>query len=149
MRIFMSIILMLATISVSFAGDGLITVKSAHSVKDTADRLESALQAKGMTVFIRIDHAQGARNMGKTLSPTELIVFGNPKIGTPLMQCRRSVGIDLPMKALIWQDQNGQVWFSYNDPQYLKERHDIQGCDEVLAKAAGALGNFSRAATAP
>ena len=127
----------------------LVTVKSSHSVKDTADRLVSALETKGMTVFNRINHAEGAKKVGKTLLPTELVIFGNPKVGTPLMICSRSVAIDLPQKALIWEDAQGQVWLNYNNPQYLAERHGITGCQEVLKKVAGALKNFASAATKP
>lgn len=130
------------------AAEGMINVKSAHTVTATADRLEKILVSKGMTVFTRIDHAAGAQKAGKTLAPTELVIFGNPKVGTPLMQCSHSIAIDLPQKALIWQDEAGQVWFSYNDPQFLALRHNTQGCDEVLKKVAMALGNFSKKATA-
>jgi uncharacterized protein (DUF302 family) len=133
----------------AYAGSGIISVKSAHDVKTTADRLESTLKQKGMTVFNRIDHAQGAQKIGKELRPTELIIFGNPKVGTPLMQCRQSVALDLPQKALIWQDAEGQVWLSYNDPDYLVERHGIEGCGEVIKKVKGALGKFAKAATMP
>lgn len=129
------------------AGDGLITVRSQHDVKTTADRLESALREKGMTVFIRIDHAQGAQGVGKELRPTELVIFGNPKVGTPLMQESQTTGIDLPQKALIWEDAAGDVWFTYNDPAYLAGRHHVKDCDEALRKIATALGNFSSAAT--
>jgi uncharacterized protein (DUF302 family) len=132
----------------AFATEGMISIKSAHSVAVTADRLEKILGSKGMTVFKRINHAAGAQKVGKTLRPTELVIFGNPKVGTPLMLCSHSVAIDLPQKALIWQDEAGQVWFSYNDPQYLALRHNIQGCDEVLKKVAGALGNFAKKASA-
>ena len=134
--------------SVAFADNGLISIKSLYGVTDTADRLEKSLKMKGMTVFARIDHAQGASKVGKKLRPTELILFGNPGVGTPLMQCRQSVAIDLPQKALIWQDEKGQVWLSYNDPGYLAKRHNIKGCDEVLNKIANALGHFAREATA-
>ena len=130
------------------AGEGMISVKSAHSVSATADRLESILGAKGMTVFARIDHAAGAKKAGKTLLPTELLVFGNPKVGTPLMLCSRSIAIDLPQKALIWEDAAGDTWISYNDPQFLKLRHNTQGCDAVLQKVAMALGNFTKKAAA-
>jgi uncharacterized protein (DUF302 family) len=133
----------------AYAGSGIISVKSAHDVKTTADRLESTLKQKGMTVFNRINHAQGAQKIGKELRPTELIIFGNPKVGTPLMQCRQSVALDLPQKALIWQDAEGQVWLSYNDPDYLVERHGIEGCGEVIKKVKGALGKFAKAATMP
>ncbi len=130
------------------ANEGMISVKSAHPVNVTADRLEKILASKGMTLFKRIDHAAGAASVGKTLRPTELVIFGNPKIGTPLMQCSHSIAIDLPQKALIWEDEAGQVWFSYNDPGFLALRHDIRGCDELLKKVAGALGKFAKKAGA-
>jgi uncharacterized protein (DUF302 family) len=131
------------------AADGVVRVASAHSVADTADRLEAVLKKKGMKVFLRVDHAAGAASVGMTLRPTELLVFGNPKVGAPLMQCTQSVGIDLPQKALISEDADGKVWLSYNDPVYLQQRHHIQGCEQVLHKVAGALDNFARAATSP
>jgi len=133
----------------AYADNGIISVKSAHDVKTTGDRFESTLKQKGMNVFNRINHAQGAQKIGKELRPTELIIFGNPKVGTPLMQCSQSVAIDLPQKALIWQDARGQVWLSYNDPNYLVERHQIAGCDEVIKKVGKALGNFAKSATMP
>lgn len=126
---------------------GLVTVESNHSVKDTADKLEAVLKSKGMTVFTRIDHAAGAKKVGKELRPTELVIFGNPKIGTPLMQCAQSVAIDLPQKMLIWQDDKGTTWLGYNDPAHLQKRHNIEGCDAVLKKVTGALGKFATAAT--
>jgi uncharacterized protein (DUF302 family) len=135
--------------SQAYADNGIISVKSSHEVKATADRLENTLKQKGMTVFIRINHAAGAQKVGKKLRPTELVVFGNPKVGTPLMQCSQSTAIDLPQKALIWQDDQGQVWLSYNDPNYLVERHGITGCDEVIKKIEKALSNFAKAATMP
>ena len=133
----------------AYADNGIISVKSSHEVKATADRLENTLKQKGMTVFIRINHAEGAQKVGKKLRPTELVIFGNPKVGTPLMQCSQSTAIDLPQKALIWQDDQGQVWLSYNDPNYLVERHGITGCDEVIKKIEKALSNFAKAATMP
>ena len=135
--------------SVTYADNGIISIKSSHDVKTTVDRLENKLREKGMTVFIRINHAEGAQKVGKKLRPTELIIFGNPKVGTPLMQCGQSVGIDLPQKALIWKDQAGHVWLSYNDPKYLASRHDIKECSEVIKKIEKALGNFARLATMP
>ena len=135
--------------SVTYADNGIISIKSSHDVKTTVDRLENKLREKGMTVFIRINHAEGAQKVGKKLRPTELIIFGNPKVGTPLMQCGQSVAIDLPQKALIWQDEAGQVWLSYNDPKYLASRHSIKGCSEVIKKIEKALGNFARMATMP
>ena len=148
-KIFFTIIAVLLLTTSTYADSGLISEKSAHDVKTTADRLEGLLKQKGMKVFIRINHAQGAQKIGKELRPTELIIFGNPKVGTPLMQCAQSVAIDLPQKALIWQDAQGQVWLSYNDPNYLVERHQITGCGEVIKKVGQALGNFAKAATKP
>ena len=135
--------------SLASAESGMISVKSTHSVKTTTDRLEVALRAKGMTVFIRIDHAEGAHKVGKELRPTELIIFGNPKIGTTLMQCSQSIAIDLPQKALVWEDQEGNVWLAYNDPEYLASRHNINNCGEAIAKIKKALHNFAQTATMP
>lgn len=129
------------------AADGLVGVKSDHDVATTADRLVAALESKGLTVFARIDHAAGATRVGLGLPPTEVVIFGNPRVGTPLMRCAPSVAIDLPQKALIWQDADGQVWLAYNDPAYLQRRHDIAGCDAVLDTVAQVLGNFATAAT--
>lgn len=147
-KFFLALILSTLLASPAFATEGMISVKSAHPVAVTADRLEKILVSKGMTVFKRIDHAAGAAKVGKTLRPTELVIFGNPKVGTPLMLCSQSIAIDLPQKALIWQDEAGQTWFSYNDPQYLALRHNTQGCDAVLKKVGMALGNFAKKASA-
>ena len=141
--------MILAAANAVFGAQGMKSVKSAHSVGETADRLESALKEKGMTVFVRIDHAAAAKNIGQYLRPTELVIFGNPKVGTPLMTCRQTIALDLPQKALIWEDEEGAVWLSYNEPAYLARRHDLEGCQDVLAKVATALSNFAAAATAP
>ena len=101
-----------------------------------------------MNVFGRINHAAGAEKAGLTLAPTELVIFGNPKVGTPLMNCERTIAIDLPQKALIWEDEGGDVWLAYNDPAELAKRHDLKGCEAVIEKVAGALANFAKAATA-
>ena len=148
-KIFCSILAIFFIVTTAAAGDGFISVKSSHDVKATADRLENILYQKGMTVFIRINHAAGARKVGKNLRPTELLVFGNPKVGTPLIQCSHCVAIDLPQKALIWQDDKGQVWLSYNDPNYLAQRHGLSQCAEVIKKVEKALNNFAKAATMP
>ncbi len=126
---------------------GFISIKSSHNVKNTADQLEKILINKGMTVFARINHASAAEKIGKKLAPTELIIFGNPKVGTPLMQDNQSVAIDLPQKALIWEDKDGVVWFSYNTPKYLKKRHSLTRSDDLLKKIEGVLEIFSKAAT--
>ena len=97
--------------------DGLITLPSAHDFATTLDRLVTALQTKGVTIFARVDHAAGAASVNMALRPTTLIIFGNPAAGTPLMQSAQTAGIDLPMKALVWQDADGAVTLSYNDPE--------------------------------
>jgi uncharacterized protein (DUF302 family) len=139
--------LLFLSVSVVTAGSGMVNIKSAYDVTTTADRLEAALNKKGMTLFTRINHSDGAMDVGMQLRPTELIIFGNPKVGTPLMQCNQGAAIDLPQKALVWQDEKGQVWLSYNDPAYLVGRHNITGCTEVLKKISAALMDFSRVAT--
>lgn len=150
-RLAVSIFLLglLIAISSAQAADGLVSIKSAHSVSATMDKLENILKEKGMTVFGRVDHAAGAEKAGHELAPTQVLIFGNPKIGSPLMKCSQSIAIDLPQKALVWQDANGDVWLGYNDPMYLKGRHSTEGCDPVFEKVAGALGNFAKAATQP
>lgn len=127
--------------------DGVIRIKSQHSVSDTVDKLESVLKNKGMTIFKRVSHSDGAAKVGLELRPTELLIFGNPGVGTPLMQCQQLAALDLPQKALVYEDADGQVWFAYNDPEYIAERHNITGCDDVVSKISTALHNFSMAAT--
>ena len=128
--------------------NGLISMQSNHSVKQTADRFESIAKDKGLTLFTRIDHQQNAINADLTLKPTEVIIFGNPKAGTPLMNCAPSVAIDLPQKILISEDTNKKVWLSYNNPEYLKTRHNIKGCDSEIASISKALDSVSKAAIA-
>jgi uncharacterized protein (DUF302 family) len=118
--------------------DGLITIASAHSVKDTIDRLAADVTSKGMTVFARIDHAAGAQAAGLALRPTELLIFGNAKGGTPLMQSQQTIGIDLPLKALAFEDAAGAVWLSYNDPAWLAARHGLAESGAAVAKTLGA-----------
>lgn len=130
------------------AADGLIDLKSPHPPKTTMDRLEALVKERGLNVFARIDHAAGATKVGKTLRPTELLIFGNPQGGTPFMECAQTVGIDLPLKALVWSDPAGQTWLSYNDPAYLGQRHGAAQCPAVegLRKA---LAGLSQAVVAP
>ncbi|WP_201575306.1 DUF302 domain-containing protein [Psychrobacter sp. H8-1] len=130
------------------AKKGLVTLQSNHSVKDTADKLASILESKGMTVFARVDHQKNAAGVNLELRPTQVIIFGNPKAGTPLMQCEQSVAIDLPQKILISEDADNKVWLSYNNPDYLKTRHDIQGCDTAIDNISKALSGISQAAIA-
>lgn len=132
-----------------YAGDGLITLKSPHSVKATADKLENLLREKGQNIFARISHSDGAMNAGLKLKPTVLIIFGNPKGGTPLMNCNRTVAIDLPQKFLIWEDDSGQVWLAHNDMDYLAKRHGIKECATKIPFIKKALDNFAKGATKP
>lgn len=126
---------------------GLVSFASSSNPKQTADRFEKLLLSKGFTVFNRIDHAQGAAKVGEQLNPTELIIFGNPKIGTKLMQCDQSAAIDLPQKALFWSDEEGKSWLSYNDPYYLSKRHRLKECDDVILKIEKGLGTLAKTAT--
>jgi uncharacterized protein (DUF302 family) len=130
------------------AADGLTTIPSGFGPQDTMNRFETAVKAKGMTVFARIDHAAGAAAAGLPLRPTELLIFGNAKGGTPLMQSVQTVGIDLPLKALVWQDASAKTWLSYNDPEWLANRHGLGGETEAAVKMmTGALAAFAKAAT--
>src|ERR1700675_5008941 len=105
--------------------DGLITIESRYGPEETMNRFEAEVRARGMTVFARIDHAAGAAGAGLSLRPTELLIFGNAKAGTPLMQSVQAIGIELPLKALVWQDSSGDTWLSYNDPAWLAQRHGL------------------------
>ena len=127
--------------------NGLITLPSAHGAKATADRLAAEIAAKGMTVFARIDHAAGAKEVGMALRPTEVLIFGNAKGGTPLMQSQQTIGIDLPLKALVWEDADGKVWLSYNDPGWIAQRHGATGVTEVTSRLAAGLAALAKAAT--
>ena len=131
----------------AYADNGLVTLKSHNSVTKTLDLFESAVRNKGMMVFARVDHHKGATGAGLELRPTEVLIFGNPKMGTLLMQADQSAGIDLPLKALAWQDEQGAVWLTYNNPAWLVKRHGIHDKDAVVAKMQGALKNFAELAT--
>jgi uncharacterized protein (DUF302 family) len=132
------------------AADGLIAIRSSHGPQETLHRLEAEVAAKGMTVFARVDHAAGAAAVGMALRPTGLLVFGAAKGGTPLMQSVQTIGIDLPLKGLVWQDASGATWLSYNDPNWLAKRHGLGSEAEAPLKAmSGALSGIAAAATAP
>jgi len=135
------------TANIAWAHNGMVHIASANDFDTTVSKLNQALEAKGMKVFATIPHSEGAKSAGVDIKPTTLVIFGNPKVGAPLMACTQMVGIDLPQKALITEDDQGKVTFTYNDPAYLKERHEIEGCDEVLKKVTKALQGFARAAT--
>ena len=130
---------------------GLTTVRSSRGPKDTMNRLEAEVKAKGMTVFARIDHAAGAVEAGLSLRPTEVLIFGNAKAGTPLMQSVQIIGIDLPLKALVWQDASGSTWLSYNDPAWVVQRHglDDQAKATVTAMTAALRAIASKATESP
>jgi uncharacterized protein (DUF302 family) len=129
--------------------NGLTTIASAHSVAETIDRLVAGITPLGMNVFARIDHAAGAAKVGMPLRPTQLLLFGNPKGGTPLMQDKQTAGIDLPLKALAWQDADGKVWLSYNEASWIAQRHGLGAASAaaVTAIAAG-LEKVAKAAAA-
>jgi uncharacterized protein (DUF302 family) len=133
--------------SAAWSADGVVAVKSHYAPKETIDRLERLVKEKGMTVFARVDHAAGASKVGKTLRPTELLIFGNPQGGTPLMECAQSAGIDLPMKAMAWEDAKGQSWIGYNDPTWIARRHKAPKC-AAAASLKKALASFVGAAAA-
>jgi uncharacterized protein (DUF302 family) len=126
--------------------DGLISVVSGHSAADTADRLESAAKARGLTIFARVDHAAGAAAAGLELRPTTLLIFGNAKGGTPLMQQAQTMGVDLPLRALVWQDEAGIVRISYDDPAWLAQRHGLDPRHPVAATLAGVLAQLAETA---
>jgi uncharacterized protein (DUF302 family) len=133
------------------AADGLITIPSSNTVKATLDRLESEVKARGIAVFARIDHAAGATRAGLSLRPTELLIFGNATAGTPLMQAAQTIGIDLPLKALAWEDASGRALRSYNDPGWLEQSHGLDASSAATTGAMTALlaSIAQKAATAP
>jgi uncharacterized protein (DUF302 family) len=141
-------VLMLVGTMASSAADGVMTMKSSHSAKATMDRLEKIVKEKGLIVFNRIDHAGGAAKIGKKLRATELLIFGNPAGGTPLMECAQTTGIDLPLKSLVWEDATGQVWLGYNDPAFLAQRHGAANCP-VVANLQKTLAGIAQAAVGP
>jgi uncharacterized protein (DUF302 family) len=131
----------------AFAAGGLITKRSQHSVADTMDRLEKAVTERGFVVVARVDHADAAQKAGLSLRPTQILIFGNPRAGTPLMQSAQTVGIDLPLKALVWEDDKGEVWLGYNDPAWIAERHGIKEPAQVVKAMTSALDGLTDLAT--
>jgi uncharacterized protein (DUF302 family) len=130
--------------------NGLITVRSNFSVAQTVTRLITAVTAKGMTIFAVVDHGDGAAIAGMSLRPTQLVLFGNPKGGTPLMQENQTSGIDLPLKALAWEDAAGKVWLTYNDPAWIAQRHGLGAASAVAVEAmTKGLSTIVKEATAP
>ena len=140
-------IFLMGLLSVAVADDnGMISKKSNYSVTETLDRLEDVLKKKGITIALRWSHSENGKKVGIPIRPTELLIFGNPKLGTNFFTSKQTAGIDLPMKALAWEDEKGQVWLTYNDPAYIAKRHGIKDRDEVVKKMTGALDKLTSAA---
>lgn len=140
LRLSLAVAVMMCTLAAD-AAEGLVEVASPYGVTATMDRLEQAAAQRGLRVFARIDHAAGAASIGASLRPTALLIFGNPRGGTPFMTCAQTVGIDLPLKALVWEDASSRVWIAYNDPTFIAERHEVADCPVVenLQRALGSL----------
>jgi uncharacterized protein (DUF302 family) len=135
----LSVFTLLSTPTPVLAGEGMIDIQSDFNVETTVNRLQDILTKKGMTIFKVVEHAKSAAKVAIPLRPTTLVIFGNPKVGSKLMQCGQSIAIDLPQKALIWQDKNNHAWLSYNDMDYLAQRHELKSCDKLIAKVKQAL----------
>jgi len=152
MKVVKYLILMFALIALlpTFAqadDKGMVTKKSQYSVKETLDRLEDVLRKKGITIAVRWSHSANANKNDIPLRDTELLIFGNPKLGSHFFTSNQTAGIDLPMKALAWKDDKGQVWLTYNDPQYIADRHGITDRPEIVKKMTGALNKLTNVAT--
>lgn len=141
-----SILCLAATTAI--AAEGLIEMKSAHNAADTGTRLLAALEARKLTLFARVDHAAGAKKIDKVLRPTEVFIFGNPAGGTPMMECAQSMGIDLPLKMLVWQTADGSVMLGYNDPAWLANRHGT-ACEQAVANVSKVLDGIAKAVAGP
>jgi uncharacterized protein (DUF302 family) len=125
-------------------GEGIVDIPSNHPVDQTVEKLKGILQARGVTLFALIDHSGEAEKVGMTMRPTKLLIFGNPKAGTPVMVAAPSIALDLPLKILVWEDQEQKVWISYNSPQYLQQRHGVPG--ELIQNVAVAAALAEKAA---
>ena len=144
MRLLTALFLTALALSVTPASaDQLVVKKSNHNVSETLDRLTTMLKSKGATIFARVDHAAGAKKIGQELPATQLLIFGNPKMGTPLMQQNRNIGLALPMKVLAWRDKAGQVWISYRAPKDLQKGFVLTGKDKLFNKMSGILGKLT------
>lgn len=147
MRVIILGLLAMFHLQLATAQEGVISLESPHDVPTTMDLLTAEVAERGMTVFGRIDHAANAEKVGLELRPTEVIIFGNPMVGTPLMNCAQSIAIDLPQKMLVWQDEAGQTRLGWNDPLFLRQRHSMDGCEQVLQRVSGALSGIAQAVT--
>ena len=143
---YFAIIILGALVSVNSQAnevDGLVKMQSKFSVSETLDRLENLLEKKGITVAVRWKHSEKAANVDIKMRDTELLVFGNPKLGSHLMTSAQTVAIDLPMKAIAWKDAAGQVWLAYNDPAYIAKRHGVSDRDDIVKKMSNALAGLT------
>jgi uncharacterized protein (DUF302 family) len=131
------------------ADTDLVALPSAHDTASTVERLKGLLARKGIELFAHVDHAAGARSVGLSLRPTQLLIFGNPRAGTPLMQSRQAIGLDLPLRVLIWEDEAGKVWLTYRRVESLARLHQIADREEAVRALDDGLGALARAATAP
>ncbi|NOK58040.1 MAG: DUF302 domain-containing protein [Chloroflexi bacterium AL-W] len=127
--------------------NGLVTVDSLYSVEETITRLETGISERELTLVTKLNHAANAQNVDLELRPTQLLIFGNPNVGTPLMQSQQTIGIDLPQKMLVWEDGDGQVRVTYNDPQYLVERHGITDQSELVSRVTNVLSELTMTTT--
>lgn len=147
-RILLMGVIVMLNVTAMAADNTFISKKSPYTVAQTIDRLEGVLKEKGIAIVARVNHAAAAKHVAMEMRDTELLIFANPKLGTPLMLENQIVAIDLPMKAIAWKDDKGQVWIGYNDPVALAKQRDLKGQDEILNKMRGALDNFTNAAIA-
>lgn len=145
--IILGIMMTLVSMTALAQDNGLITKASKFGFQETQARLETAIKGKGLTIFAKVNHGEGAAQAGLKMPPAILTIFGSPKGGTPFMLAAPTAGIDLPLKALVWADANGKVHVSYNTMDYVKERHDIAGLDELTKKLDGVLANIVGTAT--
>jgi uncharacterized protein (DUF302 family) len=131
------------------ADTALVTLPSAHNVTETVRRLKALLAQKGIGLFAHIDHAAAAREVGLSLRPTQVLIFGNPKAGTPLMQSQQAIGLDLPLRVLAWEDEAGRAWLTYRRVEPLARQHHVTGHDEAVRALDDGLAALARAATGP
>ena len=135
--------------SSSSADTDLVTLASSRGVSDTVERLKALLTQKRIQVFAHIDHAAAAAKVGLTLRPTQVVIFGNPQAGTPLMQSQQTIGLDLPLRVLVWEDASGKVWLTYRRVEFLARRHHVTDHDQAVKALDDGLAALARAATAP
>lgn len=149
-RVIVSIAFVMVLLSLpAVAADGLVQKPSAHSTDQTVKRFKGILEKKGIRVFAHVNHRENAQAVNLELNNIQVLIFGNPLLGTPLMQANSTIGIDLPMKVLVWEDANGKVWLAYNEPSYMVARHGIANRQAIVNKMAKALKKMTNAATSP